>query len=90
MRDSATDRAYEASERSLYVSVWVVHNGTTTTMSGDGANAEIISLEWDNIICSNDGIQIGTACMDEVKLKYHYRTTSIEVGDVLSLSSGYG
>ena len=49
------------------------------TMVGDGINGEIISMEWDNIVCSNDGLQIGTCCMDEFKMTYRKVSTSVSL-----------
>lgn len=53
--------------------------GVTVVMDGDGINGEIISMEWDNIICSNDGLQIGTTCMDEFKMTYRPVSTTMSL-----------
>lgn len=58
--------------------VWV-GGSLSATMLGDGINGEIISMEWDNIVCSNDGLQIGTCCMDEFKMTYRPVSTTISL-----------
>lgn len=76
---NATDfnNACASADRSIATKCEVISGGVTTTMLGDGINGEIISMEWDNIVCSNDGLQIGTTCMDEFKMTYRPVTTTM-------------
>lgn len=76
---NATDfnNACASVDRSIATKCEVISGGITTTMVGDGINGEIISMEWDNIVCSNDGLQIGTTCMDEFKMTYRPVTTTM-------------
>lgn len=69
--------ACKATTRDIYTKCEVINGNSTITMYGAGSSGEIISMEWDNIVCSNDGLQIGTCCMDEFKMKYHPVTTTI-------------
>lgn len=57
----------------------ITYFGVTVVMDGDGINGEIISMEWDNIVCSNDGLQIGTTCMDEFKMTYRPVSTTMSM-----------
>lgn len=66
-------------DRTIATKCEVISGGVTTTMVGDGINGEIISMEWDNIVCSNDGLQIGTTCMDEFKMTYRPVTTTMSL-----------
>lgn len=66
-------------DRSIATKCEVISGGVTTTMVGDGINGEIISMEWDNIVCSNDGLQIGTTCMDEFKMTYRPISTTMSL-----------
>lgn len=66
-------------DRTIATKCEVVSGGVTTTMVGDGINGEIISMEWDNIVCSNDGLQIGTTCMDEFKMTYRPVSTTLNL-----------
>lgn len=78
---NATDfnNACASVDRTIATKCEVVSGGVTTTMVGDGINGEIISMEWDNIVCSNDGLQIGTTCMDEFKMTYRPVTTTMSL-----------
>ena len=64
------DKWIKADSREFEVKCEYVKNGTTYTMSGGGESGQIISMEWNNVVCSNDGLQIGTCCMDEFKMTY--------------------
>ena len=64
------DKWITADSREFEVKCEYVKNGTTYTMSGGGESGQIISMEWNNVVCSNDGLQIGTCCMDEFKMTY--------------------
>ena len=66
-------------DRTIATKCEVISGGVTTTMVGDGINGEIISMEWDNIVCSNDGLQIGTTCMDEFKMTYRPVSTTMSL-----------
>lgn len=66
-------------DRTIATKCEVISGGVTTTMVGDGINGEIISMEWDNIVCSNDGLQIGTTCMDEFKMTYRPVSTTLNL-----------
>ena len=66
-------------DRSIATKCDIINGGITTTMVGDGINGEIISMEWDNIVCSNDGFQIGTTCMDEFKMTYRPVSTTMSL-----------
>jgi len=67
-------------DRSIATKCEVYVGGSlSATMVGDGINGEIISMEWDNIVCSNDGLQIGTCCMDEFKMTYRPVSTTISL-----------
>ena len=67
-------------DRSIATKCEVYVGGSlSATMVGDGINGEIISMEWDNIVCSNDGLQIGTCCMDEFKMTYRPVTTTVSL-----------
>lgn len=78
---NATDfnNACASVDRTIATKCEVISGGVTTTMVGDGINGEIISMEWDNIVCSNDGLQIGTTCMDEFKMTYRPVTTTMSL-----------
>ena len=80
---AAFNEACAGVNRTVDIKCDVTVDGTTNTMVGGGSTGEIVSFEWDNIICSNDGIQIGTTCMDEFKMTYRYVSTSVPVGAVL-------
>lgn len=64
------DKWIKADSREFEVKCEYVKNGTTYTMVGGGESGQIISMEWNNVVCSNDGLQIGTCCMDEFKMTY--------------------
>lgn len=78
---NATDfnNACASVDRTIATKCEVISGGVTTTMVGDGINGEIISMEWDNIVCSNDGLQIGTTCMDEFKMTYRPVSTTMSL-----------
>lgn len=78
---NATDfnNACASVDRSIATKCDIINGGITTTMVGDGINGEIISMEWDNIVCSNDGFQIGTTCMDEFKMTYRPVSTTMSL-----------
>ena len=73
------NNACASADRSIATKCEVISGGVTTTMVGDGINGEIISMEWDNIVCSNDGLQIGTTCMDEFKMTYRPVSTTMSL-----------
>ena len=73
----AFNNACSATERTISVKVEVVAN--SITMTGSGANGEIVSFEWDNIVCSEEGFQIGTACSDEFVFVYRVKSTTIDL-----------
>ena len=64
------DKWITAESRTFEVKCDVVDGADTVTMSGTGQSGDIISMEWNNVICSNDGLQIGTCCMDEFRMTY--------------------
>ena len=74
---TAFNTACAATTRDIYTKCEVYSSGTLqTTMVGSGASGEIMSFEWDNVVCSSEGFQIGTCCMDEFKMKYHPISTT--------------
>lgn len=68
------NEACVAPDRSIFAKVEVVDGGTTTVLEGSGLNAPLVSMNWNNIVSSNDGFQIGTACMDEFRMTYRPTT----------------
>lgn len=64
------DKWITAESRTFEVKCEVIDGADTVVMSGTGQSGDIISMEWNNVICSNDGLQIGTTCMDEFKMTY--------------------
>lgn len=65
------DTYIKADSREFEAKCEIYVNGTlTTTLSGTGESGQIVSMEWNNLVCSNDGLQIGTCCMDEFKMTY--------------------
>ena len=77
---TAFNNACASADRQIATKCEVYVGGSLyATMVGDGINGEIISMEWDNIVCSNDGVQIGTCCMDEFKMTYRKVSTSVSL-----------
>lgn len=77
---TAFNNACASADRQIATKCEVYVGGSLyATMLGDGINGEIISMEWDNIVCSNDGVQIGTCCMDEFKMTYRKVSTSVSL-----------
>lgn len=77
---TAFNNACASADRQIATKCEIYVGGSLyATMVGDGINGEIISMEWDNIVCSNDGLQIGTCCMDEFKMTYRKVSTSVSL-----------
>ena len=77
---TAFNNACKAADRLIATKCEVYVGGSlSATMVGSGQNGEIISMEWDNIVCSNDGLQIGTCCMDEFKMTYRPVSTTVSL-----------
>ena len=77
---TAFNNACASADRQIATKCEIYVGGSLyATMVGDGINGEIISMEWDNIVCSNDGVQIGTCCMDELKMTYRKVSTSVSL-----------
>ena len=77
---TAFNNACKAADRLIATKCEIYNNGSlSATMVGSGQNGEIISMEWDNIVCSNDGFQIGTCCMDEFKMTYRPVSTTMSL-----------
>ena len=77
---TAFNNACASADRQIATKCEIYVGGSLyATMVGDGINGEIISMEWDNIVCSNDGVQIGTCCMDEFKMTYRKVSTSVSL-----------
>ena len=77
---TAFNNACASADRQIATKCEIYVGGSLyATMVGDGINGEIVSMEWDNIVCSNDGVQIGTCCMDEFKMTYRKVSTSVSL-----------
>ncbi len=72
-----------ARDRTISIKCDVTVNGTTTTLTGAGQSGSLVSFEWSNIVCSDDGMELGTTCMDEFKMEYRYTNTYIPLDSVI-------
>lgn len=64
------DTWIKAESRTFETRCDVIIGNTTYRLSGSGLGGDIISMQWNNVVCSNDGLQIGTSCMDEFRMEY--------------------
>lgn len=64
------DKWIKAESRTFETRCDVIIGNTTYRLSGSGLGGDIISMQWNNVVCSNDGLQIGTSCMDEFRMEY--------------------
>ena len=64
------DKWIKAESRTFETRCDVIIGNTTYRLSGSGMSGDIISMQWNNVVCSNDGLQIGTSCMDEFRMEY--------------------
>lgn len=64
------DTWIKAKSRTFETRCDVIIGNTTYRLSGSGLGGDIISMQWNNVVCSNDGLQIGTSCMDEFRMEY--------------------
>lgn len=64
------DTWIKAESRTFETRCDVIIGNTTYRLSGSGLSGDIISMQWNNVVCSNDGLQIGTSCMDEFRMEY--------------------
>lgn len=64
------DKWIKAESRTFETRCDVIIGNTTYRLSGSGLSGDIISMQWNNVVCSNDGLQIGTSCMDEFRMEY--------------------
>lgn len=64
------DTWIKAESRTFETRCDVIIGNTTYRLSGSGMSGDIISMQWNNVVCSNDGLQIGTSCMDEFRMEY--------------------